>query len=302
MALITRRGLLRAAAGGGVGVIAIGGYAFGVEPALLLEHTSYRLAPRSWPAGLRLKIAVIADIHACEPWMSAQRVRAICARVNALQADMIVLLGDYVGGHLFVSGPVAPQAWGAALSVLRAPLGVYGVLGNHDLMHGALPGLPAQDGEPVRRALRGAGVRVLENDTLRLSKDGNGFWLIGLADQLVRSAVSRGSSGFDDLPGCMARVADDAPAIVLAHEPYIFPKVPQGVALTLSGHTHGGQIRLPGFSRSWMSDRMKWSQTYGHFEDDGRHLVVSAGLGASMMPMRLMRPPEIVSVELHAAA
>jgi predicted MPP superfamily phosphohydrolase len=298
MALMTRRGFLRAAAGGSAGVIATGGYAFGIEPGFLLELTSYRLTPRHWPAGLRLKIAVIADIHACKPWMSAHRVHSICAHVNALKPDMVVLLGDYVGGHRIVSGPVMPEAWGAALSVLRAPLGVYGVMGNHDLMHGALPNMPAEDGEPVRRALRNAGVRVLENDTLRLDKDGQAFWLVGLADQLIHSAVARGGSGFDDLPGCLAQVSDHAPVILLAHEPYIFPKVPAQVSLTLSGHTHGGQIRLPDFSRAWMSDRVKWSQTYGHFDDNGKHMIVSAGLGTSMMPVRLLRPPEIVSVEL----
>lgn len=297
MALVTRRGFLRAAAGG-AGLLSVGGYAFGIEPGFILTRTTYHMTPPAWPADLHLRIGVISDVHACEPWMPASRVRAICNKVNALHPDIIVLLGDYTGGHMMVTGPVMPEAWGEAMSVLRAPYGVYGVLGNHDLWHGALPNMPALNGDPVRKALRDAGVTVMENDAVRVVKDGQAFWIVGLADQLALRRSHREFIGMDDLPGSLARVTDDAPVILLAHEPYIFPQVPQRVALTLSGHTHGGQVRLPEFAQPLMSPRMRWSQTYGHIAVDNKHMIVSAGLGTSLAPVRFMRPPEIVDIVL----
>ena len=118
----------------------------------------YAVAPPRWPAGLVVRIGVIADIHACEPWMSAERIRGIAEQCNALKPDVILLLGDFNAGHRFVTGPVMPGAWADALSVLQAPLGTYGILGNHDWWHGPVPGMPGGP-EDIRRALRSIGVR-----------------------------------------------------------------------------------------------------------------------------------------------
>ena len=129
----------------------LGAYAFAFEPGVRLNVTSYRVTPPHWPDGLTLKAAVLADIHACEPWMPASRVRGIANLTNDLAPDIVFLLGDFSGGHRFVTGPVMPDDWGEALSVLKAPLGVYSVLGNHDWWHAALPGMPADGAERVPR-------------------------------------------------------------------------------------------------------------------------------------------------------
>jgi predicted MPP superfamily phosphohydrolase len=302
MALITRRGFLKAGGGGlAFGVSGVGSWAFAIEPGFLLEVTSYRLAPRAWPADLHLKIVAIADVHACEPWMSAARLRDICLAANALRPDLVVLLGDYYGGTNLAS-PVHPDAWGEAMSVLEAPLGVYGVLGNHDIWHGPLPRLRGDNGETVVRTLRAADFKVLENDAVRVTKDGKPFWIVGLADQMA-TRIARGVfRGRDDLPGALAKVTDDAPAILLAHEPFIFPRVPKRVTLTLAGHTHGGQVNVPGFGNPLVSRRIRPEWAYGHVEDDGRHMIVSAGLGVSIVPARFNRPPELVEVTLGAPA
>jgi predicted MPP superfamily phosphohydrolase len=92
------------------------------EPSLRLNVTSYRVTPPHWPDGLTLKAAMLADIHACEPWMPPSRVRGIANLTNDLAPDIVFLLGDYSGGHRFVTGPVMPDDWGEALSVLNAPL------------------------------------------------------------------------------------------------------------------------------------------------------------------------------------
>jgi predicted MPP superfamily phosphohydrolase len=164
-----------------------------------LNVTSYHVKPPRWPDGLTVR-AVLADIHACEPWMSASRVRRIANLTNDLSPDIVFLLRDFAGGHRFVTGPVMPEEWGEALSVLKAPLGVYAVFGNHDWWHGSLPSMPADGAEGVRQALRSAGIEVLENDAARVSKGGQPFWVAGLGDQLGELIGPRRFKNLADLP------------------------------------------------------------------------------------------------------
>ncbi len=301
MTLITRRTFLRGSGAGALSVGGLGAYAVGIEPELMLNVTSYTPQIANWPSDLPLRIAVIADIHACEPWMSAARVREICLTANDLKPDLIVILGDFSGGHNLVSGPVMPDAWGEALSVLRAPLGVHAILGNHDWWHGPLPNMRSDDANGVRNALKAARISVLENDALRLQKDGKPFWLLGLADQMA-IRVRRGHfQGLDDLDRTVRRITDQSPAILLAHEPFVFARVPERIALTLCGHTHGGQVQIP-FMASPAARRIRADWVYGHVIDAGRHMIISAGLGNSIFPVRFMRPPEIVDIKLGSLA
>ena len=301
MTLLSRRVFLQGLGGLMVAGAASGAYATVIEPGLLLDVTSYRVTPPRWPSGFELKAAVLADIHACEPWMSAARVRQIAEVANALSPDIIFLLGDVNGGHRFVTGPVMPDQWAEALSVLKAPLGVYSVLGNHDLWHGALPGLKGDDGDSVRRGLRHAGITVLENDAVSIRKGDQNFWVAGLGDQMAYAAGHHHFHGLDDLPATLAKVTDDAPVVLLAHEPFIFRKVPSKVVLTLSGHTHGGQVNLPLISPIYERANFGTDKVYGHIIEGDRHMIISGGLGTSIAPIRVMRPPEVVSVTLTSA-
>ena len=169
------------------------------------------------------------------------------------------------------------------------------MLGNHDWWDD--PAAQASRRGPVlaRRALEAAGIPVLENDGVRLRQGGRPFWLLGLGDQLAFLRRPRG--GVDDLPGTLLKLKDDAPAILLAHEPDIFPQVPDRIALTLSGHTHGGQVRILGYSPIVPSSYGN-RYAYGHVVENGRHLIVSGGLGTSIMPVRFGVPPEIVHLTL----
>ena len=303
MALLTRRRLIQGAAlvtGTGSG---LGAYAGAVEPGLLLNVTRYDVNPPGWPSGLRLRIGVIADIHACEPWMGPARIRHIAEVTNGLDPDLIVLLGDFHGGHNIVTSAVVPEQWGEALSVLKAPLGVHAILGNHDWWHGPLPRDKGDDGESVRKALRAARFNFMENDALRLEKNGSPFWLLGLGDQMAYRTSRFTTAGVDDLDGTMRKISDLAPAILLAHEPYVFRHVPERISLTLSGHTHGGQVHLPfDLDRMLRPGRMyQGPLVYGHMNVGNRHIVVSGGLGTSIAPIRFLRPPEVVEVNVFAA-
>lgn len=305
MVLITRRNFLAGIGSFGAGGAGLSSYALAIEPLYRLVVTRYRIAPEGWPANLRLRIAALADLHACEPWLGADRIRQIVAATNALDPDLTLLLGDYVVGHRWITASVPIEVWAPLLGQLRARHGVHAVLGNHDWWHDRKAQMRGHGPVIVRTALEQAGIRVYENDVLRLKKDGEAFWVAGLGDQMAlirRRAVGwRRWKGVDDLEGTLAKVKDDAPLILMAHEPDIFPAVPGRVALTLCGHTHGGQFRILGYSPV-VPSRYGNRYAYGHVVEDGRHLVVSGGLGCSAPPVRFGVPPEIVLVELGASA
>jgi uncharacterized protein len=269
--------------------------------------TRYRLSPPSWPPGLAVKLAVIADLHACEPWMGLARVRRIVEHTNALQADAVLLLGDYVAGRGMrrYSDPIADKDWAKALGRLKAPLGVHAVLGNHDWWEDIRVQRRGGGIPKAGLALQDAGIALYENDGVRLQKDGAGFWLIGLGDQLALWRRRGGghrreyATGVDDLGGALAQVVDKTPVILMAHEPDIFPQVPDRVALTISGHTHGGQVRVLGYAPI-VPSRFGDRYVYGHIVEEGRNLIVSGGLGCSGVPLRCGSPPEIVVLELSA--
>src|SRR3954464_11622307 len=298
--MITRRHFFRSIGGLSALGVSTAAYGVGVEPMLRLRITRYHPTPRQWPADFPLKIAVVADIHACDPWMSLERIEAIVDRTNALNADLIVLLGDYVAGHRHVTRLIPSSEWAKVLAGLKAPLGVHAVMGNHDYWADRTVQQAGHGPTVAHRALEAAGIPVYENEVVRLAKDGRGFWLAGLGDQLAflpaRRFRSTGRFGADDLTATLAKVTDDAPIILLAHEPNIAPRVPARVALQLSGHTHGGQVRLLGWAPAVLRDP---SLPLAHRPIRPKiPAIISGGLGCSIMPLRVGVPPEIVEVTL----
>jgi uncharacterized protein len=303
---ISRRRFLKAVGLSGAGMVGLSSYGLAVEPGYRLSVTRYRVSPRNWTPGLNLSVGVIADLHAGGPLMPAERIRAIAERTNALKPDIVVLLGDFAASHKFKTRSVAPEVWAEALSVLRAPLGVHAILGNHDWWDDPAAQRSGEGPVEGRRMLERFGIPVYENDAVRLEKGGHAFWLAGLGDQLafvreLRRRRQRGRRGIDDLPGTLAKITDEAPVILLAHEPDIFPRVPERVSLTLSGHTHGGQVRLFGYSPR-VPSRFGNRFAYGHIVEDNRHLIVSGGLGCSVLPVRIGVPPEVVMVDVGGSA
>lgn len=295
--MINRRMLLKLLAGGVFGASTLGSYAFAVEPHFRLVNTRYRvktarLETLSGSIGRPLRIAALADLHASEPWMPVSRIEDIVKRTNALNADVMVLLGDFVSGlGRFRTATVPIEAWSAALGKLRAPQGVYAVLGNHDWW---------VDAPAVTSHLENAGITVLENRAVSIDvPDGGHYWLAGLGDQLAIPNGRGWYRGVDDLEGTLAQIGDEeSPAILLAHEPDIFPKVPSRFDLTLSGHTHGGQVRFPFFGAPIVPSRYGQRYAYGHITENDRQLIVSGGLGCSLLPVRFGVPPEIVIIDV----
>jgi len=291
--MLSRRGFLVGSTGLLVAGASGGAYAGYVEPALELVVTEYRPALPAWPADFPLTIAVVTDIHAGGYAMPLARIQRIVEHVNALAPDLIVHLGDHEANYRFAFEPVPRDGWSEALGALKAPLGVYSVLGNHDWWNHA---------KEIRGALDRARLPVFENEGVRLDKGGRRFWLLGLGDQLAHP-IGRGRyRGADDLAKALAVATTDDPVILMVHEPDVFVTVPSRVALTLAGHTHGGQVWFPGMTGRFVPSEYGNRFRYGHIVEDGRHLIVSGGLGTTGFPVRLGVPPEIVLVRLGATA
>ena len=284
MRLSKRRKRLLAAA---VALLAFGlglaawGFVFEPNRLVVKERT---LALPGWPRALDgLRVVVLADLHVGAPYVKEAKLRRLVSEVNGLGPDLVVMPGDFVSS---VKGGrrVEPEVIAEILKDLRAALGVYAVLGNHDWSDG--------DGDRLAGALGANGVRVLENDAARVERGGQGLWLAGLSDLWMRRP---------DIDATLARVTDDAPVVAFTHNPDIFPKMPPRVALTLAGHTHGGQVCLPVFGRAVVPSEFGRRYAEGHVIEAGRHLYVSPGVGTSILPVRFRVPPEITLLTLRPA-
>ncbi len=282
----TRRGALRRFA------------RWAVEPSLRFDVVRHAVRSPRW-AGAPLRIAVISDLHAQVPVMGLDRIARIVARANALGADIMLLPGDVSFGLRRMPRRPHPEEVVEILARLEAPLGRFAVLGNHDWRED-LAALRDQPPLPrIGRALEDAGIPVLENRARRIERPGGAFWLAGMGTARV-FGEGRLDPGTADLDETLARIEGDEPAILMMHEPDPFPDVPDRIALSLCGHTHGGQITL--FGRALVvPSRFGTRYAYGHIREGGRDLVVSGGLGCSSIPVRLGRMPEITVVDLSSA-
>jgi predicted MPP superfamily phosphohydrolase len=256
-------------------------WSFLIEPNRLIVH-SETIQIDDWPKELSgLRIAVIADIHTGGPFIDDEKLKKIVATTNELNADLIVLLGDYMSPNSWHSHRVEPEVTAASLKDLKAPLGVYAILGNHDWWY---------DGEKVRRAFEQNGIRVLEDEVAEIKWRERSFWLVGLADLWTRS---------QHIDETIAKAPPGSAIIALTHNPDIFPQLPSSVPLLLAGHTHGGQVNLPLIGTPVVSSRFGPRYSAGHVFESGHHLFVTTGIGTSILPVRFRVPPEIVILTIN---
>lgn len=266
----------------GAGALAV--YAGWVEPRRLVVRERTLALPR-WPASLSgLRVGVLTDMHAGVLHANEDAIARWVERMNAEAPDLVLLGGDFTDAHWLFGRRLAPERIVERLGALQAPLGVVAVLGNHDWK---------AFGTHMWTALAGAGIPVLENDSHAIDAPGGRLHVAGVADVRFRRP---------DVARALARVPEDEPVIVLAHDPDVFPFVPNRVALTISGHLHGGQIAIPYLRRAVVPSRYGERFIRAHVVEHGRHLVVSSGLGTSGLPVRLLAPPELLVLELRPEA
>jgi uncharacterized protein len=225
-------------------------------------------------------IGLISDIHS-SIFMTKPEMDTYVELVNALHTDLIVVPGDFVN-----SLTEEVYAFAESFSNLRAPLGVYGVMGNHDYYVPA-PGVVAKE-------VNACGIHLLHDDRVIIRKNGAAFCLLGIDDarhpHQAEERIAR-SLGHSEI---------DMPKILLSHRPYFLPQAAEkGVDLVLSGHTHGGQIVLGRFGSAVIAPASLASPyVWGKYRTGNTQMYVSRGIGTVGVPIRFNCPPEITRITL----
>jgi uncharacterized protein len=281
---ITRRKFIRVAATAGVAALAV--------DSVLLEPNRPRIVRREitlrrWPARLEgFTVALLSDFH-YDPHFSVHPLRSAIGMVNGLRPDLIVLAGDFVSLPWFgdpVAAASAAEPCAQLLRQMQAPHGLWAVMGNHDAF---------TDPDRVTGALRAAGIHVLSNQSFPIERDGARFWLSGVDDVLAKKA---------DLDATLHHVPADEAVVLLAHEPdYADHAARYPVDLQLSGHSHGGQVRLPLLPPLFLPELAR-KYIWGLYKIGGLSLYTNPGLGTVGVPVRWNCPPEITLLTLRRSA
>jgi predicted MPP superfamily phosphohydrolase len=258
------------------GLVMAYGYAYGHRRLRVRERTVPLPGVTGAVDGYRL--VHLSDLH-LGPLADRQAVRAVFDRVNALEADLICITGD------IIDNPKADlESWLPELCRLRARHGVVAILGNHDRY---------ADADRVAAAIRRlTPLRLLRDEVLEVDCDGTPLFVIGLEDHWPPRTDRV-------LPRLATAVPEGAPVVVLAHHPDAFDDaVAAGLPLTFAGHTHGGQLAVPGLRHLNVARILVGGRDVGWFRSEGHRLHVSAGLGVSGQRIRIGVPRDVTVVRL----
>jgi predicted MPP superfamily phosphohydrolase len=228
-------------------------------------------------------ICLLSDIHS-SVFMTKETMLRYARAANALKTDVIAVVGDFVNSQVEEVYPFAE-----AFSELKAPYGVYGVLGNHDYY--------SRDVDTVAKHVDECGIRLLVNSQLTIEKNNKKLHLLGADD--TGNTVKAGRS-FDAM---LKRVDVENTKILLCHRPYFFQQAAdRNIDLTLSGHTHGGQIVFARVGNEIVSfARVASPYVAGLYTINSSHMYVSRGIGTVGVPVRINCPPEITKITLVKA-
>ncbi|SDN99017.1 metallophosphoesterase [Polaromonas sp. JS666] len=258
-----------------------------VEPRWVAHRDISETVP-NWKGPPGLKVAVASDWHFSKRplWrvMTLERARAIVAEINAAQPDVILLPGDFLADRDYQPEIAATPEDEIAqvLGGLKARLGVYAVMGNHDWWH---------DGAKFTAAFQRAGIQVLENQAAPLP--GTALWVVGVGDD---------HTGHSDPVRAMAGVPKGAHALVFMHEPASLFELPLVRGLIVAAHTHGGQVSLPFIGAPIVPGAGPRDWAYGWIEHGDNRMYITSGLGVSILPVRFNMRPEWVMFTLAAPA
>ena len=278
---INRRKFLGIAAGAGAAAV-------GADSVLVAPNhprvVKLDIGLRRWPENLNgFTIALLSDFH-YDPYFSIHPIQASIGIVNALRPQLILLTGDFVSVPFFgdpAKGAADADPCAAILKNLKAPHGAWAVMGNHDAF---------TDPDRVTAALKAQGIRVLANESIPMESDGARFWLGGVDDVLGKTA---------DLDATLHNVPQSEPIVLMVHEPDYADRVAHHpVDLQLSGHSHGGQVRLPLLPPLYLPDLGK-KYVWGLYKIGELTLYTNPGLGTVAFPARMNCPPEITLLTIR---
>ena len=260
-------------------------WAFVIEPRWVAQREIDHAVP-NWRGPAGLKVAVASDWHFSRRplWrvMTPERARALVDEINAAKPDVILLPGDFLAEPDYVPEKAAtPEAEIAAiLGGLRAPFGVFAVLGNHEWWY---------HGPRFAEALRARGIRVLLNEAVPIDA---GIWVVGVGDH---------STGHSRPREAIAQLPPRAQALVLMHDPASLFELPPVQGLVVAGHTHGGQVAFPGLGALIVPGPAPREWAYGWVQHGDNTAYVTSGLGVSILPVRFNRRPEWVLFRIAGA-
>jgi uncharacterized protein len=231
------------------------------------------------------KIALLSDFH-FGPYTGAREIGAAVRAANQIQPDVVMLLGDFVSEPLSgdsKAGAKKAEPCAQVLGGLRSHLGSFAVLGNHDY---------ATDPNVVADALRGHGISVLQNANRALEQAGARLWVVGVSDATFANA---------DLGKALTKIPAEENKILLAHEPdYADYASHYGIDVQFSGHSHGGQICIPGIHPLWLPPLAR-KYYRGYYRVGPMQLYTNEGIGTIGLPFRFCSPPEVTLITLRAA-
>ena len=247
-------------------------YIFFIEPNVLtVKH--YKINDSALKG---IKIVFASDFH-IKP-NQAKRLNKVVKMINEQNPDIVLSVGDFVNGHEEdMTMPIADIV--KQLKNIKSKYGFYTVLGNHDWWI---------DGEGITDTLTSNGIKVLANSNTKVNINGKYIYIAGVEDKTTRT------------PEIYSALENaKKPVILLTHSPDVFPKVPSNINLTLSGHVHGGQVRLPLLGALIVPSDYGDKYSLGLIEEKGKKMIVTKGIGNSILNVRFNCVPEIVVVEFE---
>ncbi len=280
---LSRREFLRKGIWVGAGTVALGGYAGLYEPNHILTKT-VDVPIRNLPEALAgIRVVQISDIHYGD-FLGRSHLENVVRIANDLRPELIVVTGDFVtsgGSRRTRHGAIEAEPCAKLLGGLRAPSGIFAVLGNHDVL---------SDPRFVTAALEAQGIRVLRNASVPIERDGNRLWLAGVDDVLGHGAR---------VDATLRGIPLNEPVVALVHEPdFADVLCNYKVDLQLSGHSHGGQVRIPFLGAPILPELAK-KYPLGMYRVRGMQLYTNPGVGLIALPFRFNCPPEITAFNLR---